>query len=177
MKIIIRNAVLIFFLIIYCTLFAQETKIDSLQHQLSSLEGYERYDVLMQLTKQSLCQQPDIAFKFAKVASGVALEEGKIEESMTAEEYLGITNIIMGNHDFYKYDETQNLRINTKDNSGNWNSAGFEDDFVTGRGYNVGYENIENKTYSGELNVGDFTFNGTTTPAITSPMEKARAGT
>jgi len=68
--------------------------------------------------------------------------------------------------DFYKFSEPGYLWFNVKDNSGNWNSS-FEDDFVVGRGYNVAYAENETKTFSGELNVGDFTFDGTTTPAIT----------
>jgi len=75
-------------------------------------------------------------------------------------------NPIPGSNDFYKYDELTDYWINTKDNSGNWNTN-FEDDFVVGRGYNVAYANDETKSFSGELNVGDFTFDETTSPAIT----------
>ncbi len=75
-------------------------------------------------------------------------------------------NPIPGSNDFYKYDEHTDYWINTKDEDGNWNTN-FEDDFVVGRGYNVAYANDETKSFSGELNVGDFTFDETTTPAIT----------
>ncbi len=75
-------------------------------------------------------------------------------------------NPIPGSNDFYKFDEIQNLWINTKDDIGNWNSS-FEDGFVVGRGYNVAYAENETKSFAGELSVGDFTFNGSTIPAIT----------
>ncbi len=74
-------------------------------------------------------------------------------------------NPIPGSNDFYKFDEIQNLWINTKDDFGNWNSN-FEDDFVVGCGYNVAYADNENKAFAGELNVGDFTFNDLSSPAI-----------
>ncbi len=81
-------------------------------------------------------------------------------------EFVPNTNPITGNNDFYQFDETQNLWINTKDNSGNWNTA-FEDNFVVGKGYNVAYESDVTKTFAGALNTGDFTFDAATTPAIT----------
>jgi len=68
--------------------------------------------------------------------------------------------------DFYKFSEPDYLWLSVKDNSGNWNTS-FENNFVTGCGYNVAYAENETKSFAGELNVGDFTFNGTTTPAIT----------
>ncbi len=68
--------------------------------------------------------------------------------------------------DFFKFSEPDYLWLSTKDNSGNWEST-FEDNFVVGRGYNVAYEENETKSFAGELNVGDFTFNGSSNPAIT----------
>jgi len=68
--------------------------------------------------------------------------------------------------DFYKFSEPDYLWLSVKDNSGNWNTS-FEDNFVVGRGYNVAYAENETKAFAGELNVGDFTFNGSTNPAIT----------
>ena len=68
--------------------------------------------------------------------------------------------------DFYKFSEPDYLWLSAKDNSGNWNSS-FEDNFVVGRGYNVAYAENETKTFAGKLNVGDFTFNASTIPAIT----------
>jgi len=68
--------------------------------------------------------------------------------------------------DFYKFSEQQYIWINVKDNSGNWDPT-FEDNFVVGRGYNVAYAVDVTKSFEGELNTADFTFDGTTTPAIT----------
>ena len=81
-------------------------------------------------------------------------------------DFVSNINPISGNNDFYKYDELTDYWINTKDEESNWNIS-FENDFMVGRGYNVAYENNETKTFAGEINVGDFTFDGTTTPAIT----------
>ena len=68
--------------------------------------------------------------------------------------------------DFYKFSEPDYLWLSAKDNSGNWNNL-FEDNFVVGRGYNVAYDENEIKEFEGDLNVGNFTFDETTTPAIT----------
>jgi len=68
--------------------------------------------------------------------------------------------------DFYKFSEPDYLWLSVKDNSGNWNNS-FEDNFKVGRGYNIAYAENETKTFAGELNVGDFIFDETTTPAIT----------
>ncbi|MCF8366439.1 MAG: T9SS type A sorting domain-containing protein, partial [Bacteroidales bacterium] len=68
--------------------------------------------------------------------------------------------------DFYKFYEQQYIWINAKDNSGNWDPA-FEENFVVGRGYNIAYDEDVTKLFEGELNTGDFTFDETTTPAIT----------
>ena len=70
------------------------------------------------------------------------------------------------NDDFFKFSEPDYLWLSVKDNSGNWNNL-FEDDFMVGRGYDVAYQNDETKTFQGELNVGGFTFDETTNPAIT----------
>lgn len=69
-------------------------------------------------------------------------------------------------NDFYKFSEPQYIWINTKDDEGDWNTA-FEDNFVVGCGYNVGYNENLTKTFAGELNVGDFLLNPTTIPPIT----------
>jgi hypothetical protein len=69
-------------------------------------------------------------------------------------------------NDFFKYDEVTNYWINTKNESGEWNTA-FEDNFIVGRGYNSAYNENVTKTFTGELNTGDFTFNESSTPAIT----------
>jgi hypothetical protein len=68
--------------------------------------------------------------------------------------------------DFYKFSEPQYIWINTKDDEGNWDNN-FENSFVIGRGYAVAYADNVTKTFSGALNAGDYTFNGTTSPAIT----------
>jgi hypothetical protein len=68
--------------------------------------------------------------------------------------------------DFYKFSEPDYLWINSKVLGGAWNTA-FEDNFVIGRGYAVAYVENVSKDFKGELNAGDFTFDGTTTPAIT----------
>ena len=81
-------------------------------------------------------------------------------------------NPIPGSNDFYKFDEPTDYWINTKDNSGNWNSA-FEDNFAIGQGYNVAYNENVTKSFSGELNTGDFTFDGSSTPAITYSVSGA----
>ncbi len=85
-------------------------------------------------------------------------------------EFVENGNPVPGNNDFYKWDELTDYWINTKDNSGNWNTS-FEDNFIVGQGYAVAYQSNENKTFVGDLNAGDFTFDGTTAPAITFTAE------
>jgi len=72
--------------------------------------------------------------------------------------------------DFYKFSEPQYIWINTKDDEGNWDNN-FENNFVVGRGYAVAYADNVTKVFEGDLNAGDFTFDGTTTPAITYTAE------
>jgi len=77
-----------------------------------------------------------------------------------------VANPPYSSDDFYKFSEPEYLWLSVKDNSGNWNES-FEDDFVVGCGYNVAFAENETKSFTGELNAGDFTFNTSTTPAIT----------
>jgi len=86
-------------LIVHGFLVAGNSKADSLKQQLLSLQGYERYDALIKLTKEYLYRQPDEAMIYAKEASDVAENDGKIKESLTAKEYIGISNLVMGNYD------------------------------------------------------------------------------
>lgn len=81
-------------------------------------------------------------------------------------EFVANGNPVPGNDDFYKWDELTNFWINTKDDDGNWNTN-FEDNFVVGQGYLVAYESNVSKTFTGTLNSGDFTYNSSTSPAIT----------
>ncbi|MEI8047237.1 MAG: LamG-like jellyroll fold domain-containing protein [Bacteroidota bacterium] len=69
-------------------------------------------------------------------------------------------------NDFYKFSEPDYLWINTKLESGEWNPA-FEDAFVLGKGYLVAYKTDITKSFVGKLNAGNFTFNGTSNPALT----------
>lgn len=75
---------------------------------------------------------------------------------------------IPSSNDFYKFDETQYMWINTKDISGNWNNN-IEDDFVVGRGYlsDINGTNDITRTFAGKLNNGDKIFNASSTPPIT----------
>jgi len=75
-------------------------------------------------------------------------------------------NPIPGSNDFYKFDEVTNLWINTRNASGNWNTA-FEDNFVVGRAYLAAYETSDVKTFSGVLNQGSFIFDEGSLPALT----------
>ncbi len=80
--------------------------------------------------------------------------------------FVSNTNPILGNDDFYKWNELTNYWMNTKDGEGNWNT-GFENNFTVGKGYLVAYESDVTKTFSGTFNSGDFTYNSATSPAIT----------
>ncbi len=68
-------------------------------------------------------------------------------------------------NDFYKFSEQDYLWINTKLESGEWNPA-FENAFVLGKGYLVAYKTDVTKSFVGKLNAGNFTFNGTSNPAL-----------
>ncbi len=68
-------------------------------------------------------------------------------------------------NDFYKFSEPDYIWINTKLESGEWNPA-FEDAFVLGKGYLVAYKTDVTKSFVGKLNAGNFTFNGTSNPAL-----------
>jgi hypothetical protein len=62
-----------------------------------------------------------------------------------------VTNTPTTGHDFYSFDEVTNMWINTKDGSGNWNSA-FEENFAIGKGYLVAYPSDVTKNFTGDLN-------------------------
>jgi hypothetical protein len=62
-----------------------------------------------------------------------------------------VTNTPTAGHDFYSFGELTNMWINTKDGSGNWNSA-FENNFVVGKGYLVAYPANVTKNFTGTLN-------------------------
>lgn len=53
--------------------------------------------------------------------------------------------------DFYSFDETQNMWINTRGAGNQWN-ANFEDNFLVGKGYLIAYPDIETKEFTGTLN-------------------------
>lgn len=75
-------------------------------------------------------------------------------------------NPIPGADDFFKWDEPNNIWKNTKDDLGSWNDA-FEDDFLVGRGYLVGYQSDQTKTYTGIPNNSALTLNALSAPPIT----------
>ncbi|MBK7212926.1 MAG: T9SS type A sorting domain-containing protein [Bacteroidales bacterium] len=56
--------------------------------------------------------------------------------------------------DFYSWGEDINTWINSKQTSGAWNPA-FENNFVSGKGYLVAYQNNITKSFSGVLTSGD----------------------
>ncbi|MEI6580201.1 MAG: hypothetical protein WCN92_12190 [Eubacteriales bacterium] len=63
-----------------------------------------------------------------------------------------VTNPPTAAVDFYSWDLTQGLWINTKDDAGNWNSA-FENTFSIGKGYMVAYPtSLVPKNFTGALN-------------------------
>ncbi|MHC1776468.1 MAG: T9SS type A sorting domain-containing protein [Lentimicrobium sp.] len=62
-----------------------------------------------------------------------------------------VTNTPTAGHDFYKFDEVNNLWVNTRATGGVWNTS-FESDFVVGRGYLVAYPDDVTKTFTGTLN-------------------------
>ena len=62
--------------------------------------------------------------------------------------------------DFYSWDETQGIWINTKDASVNWIFP--ESNFLVGKGYLVAYQNDVTKQFTGNLNVTDVAFNNLT---------------
>ena len=60
-------------------------------------------------------------------------------------------NLPNSTDDFYKWDETINTWINSRDGSGVWNSS-FESNFQEGRGYLVAYPSNLTKYFTGSLN-------------------------
>lgn len=81
-------------------------------------------------------------------------------------EFVPDINPIPGSNDFYKFDEVTNLWINTRNASGNWNTA-FEDNFVVGRAYLAACETSDVKTFTGTLNQGSLVLDDGSLPAIT----------
>jgi len=62
-----------------------------------------------------------------------------------------VTNVPTFGHDFYAFDELNNMWFNSKAENGNWNPA-FEDSFIQGKGYLVAYPEDVTKTFTGILN-------------------------
>ena len=98
---------LLIFLFIPVLLFAdnprlpggQESETDSLEQLLQNWQGIDRYEPLMQLTKQYLYREPEKAFRYAIEAATIAGDEGKLPELYEAKEYVGISKIISGKFD------------------------------------------------------------------------------
>jgi hypothetical protein len=75
-------------------------------------------------------------------------------------EFVPSGNPLPLDFDFYKWDETSYTWVNTRDGSQNWNTS-FEPNFVVTRGYLVDYYiNDVTKTFSGDINSGDYNFDG-----------------
>jgi len=62
-----------------------------------------------------------------------------------------VTDPPTAGHDFYSFDEVNNLWINTKAENGTWNSS-FENNFTVGKGYMVAYNTDVTKNFTGVLN-------------------------
>jgi hypothetical protein len=77
----------------------------------------------------------------------------------------GFVSLPNNTDDFYYWDETSNLWINSKDNSGAWNSS-FESNFLIGKGYLVAYPSDITKSFTGALNTGTLN-SGSGLPAVT----------
>ena len=89
--------VTILFLFAQSLLFSNNQETDSLEQQLLTLQGYERYDVLIRLTKSELFRQPDLSLEYAKEAQTLAEEAGNNQESYIALKYIGMSYIVIGN--------------------------------------------------------------------------------
>jgi hypothetical protein len=66
--------------------------------------------------------------------------------------------------DFYSWDEATNTWINSKNNSGAWNS-GFDANFQVGKGYLVAYQSSSTKVFAGTLNTTGSSITGLTNSA------------
>ncbi len=71
-----------------------------------------------------------------------------------------VTSYVLGNEDFYKWDELTNTWINIKNSDGTAWTSGFETEFVLGRGYLAAYSSLVTKNFTGNLNVADVTVSG-----------------
>jgi hypothetical protein len=71
-----------------------------------------------------------------------------------------------GTQAFFSWDEPTALWLNTKDGSGNW-AAGFESDFIEGKGYLVNYPSVVTKNFASMLHVLDVAKPGLTKSATT----------
>jgi hypothetical protein len=80
-----------------------------------------------------------------------------------------VPNPPTADEDFYKLDETASSEnwINTKDNSGNWNSS-FESTFGVGTGYLVAYKTAQTKSFSGITNHLDVSKSGLSYTAVSA---------
>ncbi len=103
--------------------------------------------------------------KYVSDATGWHYLSSPVAQQAIRPEFVASPNPDPDN-DFYKFSEPDYLWINSKVVGGAWN-VDFEDNFVVGRGYAVAYADDVTKVFEGDLNAGDFTFDGTTTPAIT----------
>ena len=63
--------------------------------------------------------------------------------------------------DFYKWDEVMDQWINSRGPDGTWNT-GFEDNFSTGKGYLIAYQNTSTLEFSGILNCASSAVTGLT---------------
>jgi hypothetical protein len=72
-----------------------------------------------------------------------------------------VPNPPTSDEDFYKLDEAASSEnwVNSKDNSGNWNSS-FESTFGVGTGYLVAYKTAQTKSFSGTTNHNDVSISG-----------------
>ncbi|NVO20850.1 MAG: T9SS type A sorting domain-containing protein [Bacteroidetes bacterium] len=77
----------------------------------------------------------------------------------------GFVNLPNTTDDFYSYDEVTNKWINTRNNSGSWNTS-FENNFIVGKGYMVAYPVDVTKSFTGVLNTGSLA-TGVDLPALT----------
>ncbi|MCK4676761.1 MAG: tetratricopeptide repeat protein [Bacteroidales bacterium] len=97
LKLLIKALFVVLFLFAQSFLFSNNPEIDSLEQQLLTLQGYERYDVLIRLTKSEQFRQPGLSLEYAKEAQTLAEEAGNNQESYIALKYIGMSYIVMGN--------------------------------------------------------------------------------
>ncbi|MCK4700245.1 MAG: tetratricopeptide repeat protein, partial [Bacteroidales bacterium] len=92
-----KTLFVVLFLFAHSLLFSNNPETDSLKQQLLTLQGYERYDVLIRLAKTELFRQPDLSLEYAKEAQTLAEEAGNNQESYIALKYIGMSYILIGN--------------------------------------------------------------------------------